>query len=286
MSFIYRLTILMLKIVTAIILIIYLIICSKEYYTLEKISINPTIPNYRIVLSFTSIPSRIKYIPDVLTRLKDQTFNVDCVYICIPYYSKRFKKVYDISSLSQFKFGENVKIVRCEDFGPATKLLGCIPYENDPNTLIITIDDDQKYASSMINTLVAYADYYPNYAIGFHGIEKDAVTYTINIKNKDILSPLAYYLEGFGGVAYRRKFISKEMINYFNNHLTPECLFSDDLVVSKWLEIQGIKRLKICDEKNNSKTIKIVDDNDPLHKLKRIETYKKCAKNLEKLQNY
>ena len=251
----------------------------------EQHSISQTIiPKYRTVLSFTTIPSRVKYIPKILTRLKKQAFIIDCIYVCIPYYSKRLKKSYDISPISHLKFDDNVKIIRCEDLGPATKLLGCVEYENDPNTIIITIDDDQDYNPSIVNKLVTFANEYPNYAIGFSAMNSktEQVPY---VKNKLVVSPSAYYLEGFGAVAYRRKFITQRMINYFKNHLTPECFLSDDLVISTWLEIEGIKRLKLS-EINVRETINSVDKHNALHDLERIQTYEKCIKVLKKLENH
>jgi hypothetical protein len=275
--------IMIIMVMTILICVFYHKYCKYSKDFKEQHSISQTIiPKHRVVLSFTTIPSRVKYIPNILTKLKKQAFIIDCIYVCVPYYSKRFKKSYDISHL---KVDDNVKIIRCEDLGPATKLLGCVEYENDPNTIIITVDDDQDYNPSTVNTLVNYTTKYPNYAIGFSAIDSETRSIPY-VQNQAVLSPSAYYLEGFGAVAYRRKFITQRMINYFKNHLTPECFLADDLVISTWLEIEGIKRLKISPETNIRETVNSIDKHNALHDLERSQTYGKCLKVLKKLENH
>ena len=42
-----------------------------------------------------------------------------------------------------------------KDYGPATKLLGALQIESDPNTIIIVLDDDTAYHPETISVLVS-----------------------------------------------------------------------------------------------------------------------------------
>lgn len=238
--------------------------------------------NNRVVVSFSTIPSRIKYVPKVIEEINKQSFHPDVIYACIPYYSKRLQEEYIIPDFGDL--GDNVRIVRGEDFGPATKLLGCIPYENDPETIIITIDDDQTYARNTLQTLVAYGEKYPNSVCSFHAMGKDLGVVRCPMR-KNINHPGIYYIEGFGGVLYRRKFVTEEMIDYFENDLSRDCFMSDDLVISTWMEIQGIPRKKLCDILNVRGTKGEIDKNNALHREDRKGVYSKCHKEMLELES-
>ena len=230
----------------------------------------------RVVVSFSTIPSRTKYIKNVLQKLKNQTLQPDMVYICIPYYSKRLKTKYILSE--NIDFNDNITISRTDDYGPATKLLGCLNYENDPNTAIITIDDDQNYHPDTIKTLVSYSIYFPDKVCAFRTLTQDLYG-TYCPEKSNITNPDAYYVEGFAGILYRRKFISDDMFEYFHN-LSKNCFVSDDLVISSWMEINGIDRLKICDYQNVD-TDEIIDSNNALHREKRDLVYSGCLKEMK-----
>lgn len=254
----------------------------------EKLSSYDTqlIPSFRVVISLTTIPSRTQYIEQTVNRLKNQLFKPDAIYVCVPEYSKRMKKPYVLPSNINVDNGENnVKIVRCKDYGPATKLLGCIPYENDPNTLIITVDDDQTYTANLVQTLVKYAIKYPDYAIGTRAMCRNMEGVSCDASDgQNVLSPDTFFLEGFGGVAYRRKFISQPMLDYFEGLTLRDspCFISDDLTISTWLEKQGIKRLKLC-EGNTRNTVGQIHKNNPLNQEHRVKTYRQCVAELDKL---
>jgi len=240
------------------------------------------ISNNRVVVSFSTMPSRVKYLPNTIKKLNNQKFKPDMIYICIPYFSKRKQIAYNVPENFRDLFINNpipVTIVRCKDYGPATKLLGCIEYETDPNTSIITIDDDQTYKPDVFRLLVAYSNVYSNSAICFSGMSLD-LAYTKCGSNKRCKS---FFAEGFAGVLYKRHFISEKMLSYFDN-LSYDCFLSDDLVISTWLHIQGIDRIKIGSPDDSRETDSIIDSNDALHRENRKSVYNKCFKEMEQLQ--
>lgn len=259
------------KILVLIIAILSIYILYKKYYfsTISKIN-NFKIQNKnRVVISFSTIPTRAYHLNKVIKRLQNQIVKPDMIYINIPYYSKRMKMEYPYIYLNNYP---NVKIIRCPDYGPATKLLGCIPYENNPETNIITIDDDRIYNPDMIQKLVVYSENYPNCAIGYQALDSN-LNSTVCHPTRDITDPYVHYLEGFGGILYKRKFITDEMLNYFEN-LSPECFLSDDLTISSWLHKNGICRIRICE--TSQELDENIDFLNPLYKESRKYVYEKC----------
>lgn len=230
------------------------------------------VSNDNVYVSFTTIPSRLDHIPEVIERLKEQTFKPTMIYIGIPEFSKRKQVPYEIPE--NWDLPDNVKIVRCEDYGPATKLLGALSEINDPESIIITIDDDQIYSTDAIKTLVAYAELYPDHCVCSKG-------FGYSFGSVQARVPV---LEGFGAVAYRRKFITDEMISYFSQTLPHEVFVSDDLIISAWLRMNNIPILKIT---NNIRLRDGETSNiNPLYKEDRERCYTVTNKHLATLENY
>lgn len=268
------------------IMVFYLLIIQIDSYDrntlIPKIEIpKEIIPNARVVISFTTIPSRIKFLPEIIKNLKSQTLQPDIIYACIPYFSKRKNVKYEISD--DWKFEKNVKIVRCKDYGPATKLLGCISYEPDPDTMIITIDDDHEYPPETVHIRVAYAMKYPDACFSLNGMDNNL--HPINCSSKmNITDPTVKYIEGFGAPLYRRKYITNEMLDFFENKLSDECFLSDDLTISTWLQMQNVPLIVLCNYPGGKKVDKI-DENDALRMYHRDHVYNICKKELEELKN-
>lgn len=255
---------------------------------LQKIDLdNPTPKKGRVVVSFSTIPSRIKFVPTVIDRLKNQDMKPDMIYACIPYFSKRKNIKYEIpeewNNLEfQHIFTDKVKVVRCDDFGPATKLLGCIPYEDDPETMIITIDDDHEYPPSSVSDIVSYAIKYPNSCLSRQAMNESLDPAKCSNREFNITNPEVQYLEGFGAPLYRRKFITDEMLDFFKN-LSDECFVSDDLTISSWLQMQNVSLIKLCFMKGG-KIDNEIDSYDALHDDNRHYVYTKCFKEMDRLK--
>lgn len=239
------------------------------------------VPKSRLVVSFTTIPSRMPFLQQTIDLLMLQSLQPDIIYVCIPNHSVRLDRPYVIPALN---IPPHVRILRTPDYGPATKLFGCIPYESDPNTMIITLDDDQQYAPDVIKILVAYAHAFPSYCLGFEAASAPSVGVPC-YKNRNPVNPLVKYLEGFGGVLYRRWCIIPEMTQYYRHLSAGPCFKSDDLVISTWLNMQAIPLMKICDFGNTQKTDATIDAKNPLHLSHRNRDYAECHEELEALQH-
>ena len=100
-------------------------------------------------VSLTTIPSRLQYIYKTLDSIKKQSKVPDKIFLNIPYKYERFKneKIENIF-LKKIKT-KNLEIIRCQDYGPGTKLLGALQFIKKFNYVIL-IDDDQIYKNDML----------------------------------------------------------------------------------------------------------------------------------------
>ena len=105
-----------------------------------------------IYVSLTTIPSRIKNLNKSVESLLNQSFKPDKIFINIPNKYKRFKEIVEKNHIPKFA-DPIVEIIRCEDFGPGTKLLGSLEKfnKNELNLLISVFDT---YSDDLIYQLL------------------------------------------------------------------------------------------------------------------------------------
>jgi hypothetical protein len=118
------------------------------------------------VVSLTSIPSRLPLIERTLKSLLRQSLAPRRIILNLPHVSRREGAAYKIpASLAGLPA---LDIRRCEDLGPATKLLPTLAQE-DPGTPIIVVDDDRIYPANLVADLVRAAEADPGSAFGMSG---------------------------------------------------------------------------------------------------------------------
>ena len=78
-----------------------------------------------IYVSTSTIPQRIKNLDKSIKSLLNQTKKPDKIFINIPFKYKRFSEIIKDDEIPKFD-SSVVEITRCEDCGPATKLLGSL----------------------------------------------------------------------------------------------------------------------------------------------------------------
>ena len=96
----------------------------------------------RVVVSLTTIPSRLTRLRPTLNSLLTQDYPPTAIYLAVPRRSAREPKPYQMPGwLVQHPA---VTVIDCErDWGPASKLLPALLAERErPDTLIIAVDDD------------------------------------------------------------------------------------------------------------------------------------------------
>jgi hypothetical protein len=173
--------------------------------------------------SLSTIPSRMHNITKVIESLLQQVIKPKKIFIHIPRVYRRFPDV-DIvlPDVSQYL---NVEIVRCGDYGSATKFLPMMFIDEvKANENIIIVDDDHIYDPLLSIKLIDLTERYPNSASCMFGVTnalyfKDRSWNTIS--NTQNLLPSGFrghqegyidVFEGFGGVCLQKRFFTNEVL--------------------------------------------------------------------------
>ncbi len=119
-----------------------------------------------IVVSLTTIPSRIGVIDTTLKSLLDQSRPPKRIYLNVPEWSQRENCAYEVPA---FLTGlKGVIVRRCEDWGPATKVIPALLSE-DSDQLILVTDDDRIYPKDMLEVMEQQAVRHPDQALACAG---------------------------------------------------------------------------------------------------------------------
>ena len=225
----------------------------KVKHSLKK---HPT----NIVVSLTTTPYRIDTIKPVLDSIMRQSIKPTKIYVNIPWRFKRDNTEYVIPTwLKDYpNIYSNIIINRTEDYGPATKLLGALIREHDPNTIIITVDDDKTYAKHMVRDLAKQyllTTYKTNYKHGaiFTGL---GLNFLLSANNSLYMKPVILHnkpslvLVGAYGVAYKRSFFKDDIFSLMKS-LPLFCFLGDDLTISAYLLVHGIDIIKVSEVSYN-----------------------------------
>jgi hypothetical protein len=186
-----------------------------------------------IYVSITTIPQRIKSLGKSINSLLNQSKKPDKVFINIPYKYRRFSETIKDHEIPKFD-NSIVEITRCEDYGPATKLLGSID-KLEKNSLIILFDDDHIYENYMIEKFSHFYTKSPNNAYSFYvhplgkfGIGQGADGFGINTNylngikdfyNKVVKDYKELFLHDDLWISYFLYFFKKNKVLSLQNHL-------------------------------------------------------------------
>jgi len=182
-----------------------------------------------VYASFTSIPYRLNNVNNVITNINNQSYPIERIFLNIPVgLHKRTNESYFIPNIDEEK-NNNVTIVRCKEYGPATKLLGAVEFITDPEAYIWIIDDDIIYNKNSLRRLIN------------------------QIKHNDIdviYNPLCNAglrtkegICGYAGVLIKRKVLD-DIYDYFDN-LPSTCLTVDDQWIGMYLRSKTNKIIKM-----------------------------------------
>jgi hypothetical protein len=132
-----------------------------------------------------------------------------------------------------------------DPYGPATKVLGALLLERDPETVIITVDDDISYDLSLLQVLSTF--------IPSHGALSSACqTRTPKTNINGMIHDASWhryfwpknakacpgFLPGWASVAYRVGYFGPDVFNMTNKG--PGCFFNDDVWISNYIRKRGI----------------------------------------------
>lgn len=116
-----------------------------------------------IYMSLSSIPGREKYLLDTLESLVNQKLKPKKIFLNLCENYERFnKEKYSFKYINKRKkfFKNNSSLINinyCKDYGPITKLFGCLSKINkckDMIQYIVIVDDDLIYRNNMLDNIV------------------------------------------------------------------------------------------------------------------------------------
>jgi len=179
-----------------------------------------------VVVSLTTLPSRIGHLEPTLASLCAQTRRPDRIVLAIPPRSRREDCEYELPAfLTDGTFPDGLITVErpADDLGPGTKLLGALPTLVEPSILIV-VDDDVEYAPYVIGDLA-------------------------QAQAGDLRSSFSFYTYRMGGMVVGQgcdgfSFWSPNLdgIDEFAAGIVdrPECFHHDDLWISFFVRREGI----------------------------------------------
>ncbi len=235
-----------------------------------------------VVISLTTTPHRIDKIQPTIDSLLAQNIHIKNIYLSIPYVFKRDNIEYVIPEW--LHNNSKITILRTEDYGPATKLLGVLASKQLPHdAIIIVVDDDAIYPENLALNLAYKAKTHPDRAIGIMGanpdydeqgeVNLDSALGLIKVKQADALVSI---LQGYAGVAYRTYFFDDTIFEVVNTN--QDCFNSDDIYLSFHLAKHNVPRQVLRNPYISSCSImwetNIAIEDTALHKLIRTPTEK------------
>lgn len=233
-------------------LIIYLFNLNRYYrlmlYHLKYFdylySMRPKLEN--AVISLTTTPKRLLNISETLKSLLDQSMQVEKIYLNIPYRLKKTGQPYIIPTYLQNL--KSIEIVRCEDYGPATKLLPVLN-KVKPDDMIIYLDDDNIYPYRLVENLVTGSKKYPNCAICIAGLQINRATHK-TYKKIAMFDTKVDIVQGYAGVLVKPKyFCFDEIFDYFK--APKEFFTNDDFWISYQLTKYKIASIQLAFDAKN-----------------------------------
>lgn len=204
---------------------------------------------HKVYLTMTTSPTRLRKITTVLGMVLQNPY-IYRVYITLPekYRNEEPYKKSDINYVKEVDPRIRIKRVK-RDMGPVTKMLPTVMSMKDRNALVISLDDDIGYPNSLINELIYYSVHRPDiihtgasFSFGdYPGSKIDRHLWPVYYKPRGSYGDV---VEGWGGIAYKKKFIDAKAIRRLNGSGTI-CKLSDDLTISYSLANKKIKNKEI-----------------------------------------
>lgn len=236
-------------------------------------------PKIKIVVSFTTSPTRINKCSQMIHSILDQTRKPDLFLLNIPDVFARTGESYIVPKYIRKSLTVN-KI--STDYGPATKILPTVMYlrdggpdrkKYDPEyTRIIYLDDDIAYPKRMIEAysqMIPPNDHNVWTSTGF-----DFVNMSLNGKRAH--RDTATIAEGYGSVCVKLNTFGDDFVEYMTRYTAIDnqiCRLSDDVILSNYyhrrnvgitiMNLHGI--LSINDIWDEKKILDYGNESDALH---------------------
>lgn len=236
-----------------------LILDAIDRYRFSKLSLKEASQQWtsntnrsEIIICLSTIPSRIHHLTPTLISLLAQKKAPKTIRLHIPYHSKREKTDYKIPQ--EFIDVPGITIIRCEDYGPATKFMSAVE-ECTPKQPLLILDDDYLYPPNFVERYDTTHQNHPDIIISSSGwlipddlIERPTTLWSNlrSIPPTPMLCPRLKkpvevdIIEGYSGYLIQPRFFDKNALKAYNN-APKNAFFVDDIwisghaKVSKWI---------------------------------------------------
>jgi hypothetical protein len=176
-----------------------------------------------VFVGVTTLPSRIGRLRPTVDSLLTQTLPPDRIFVSVPPRSVREGREYVVPDWLLAP-PPGVELVRCPtDFGPATKLLGCLPHIGTDACLIV-VDDDMAYKPELVERLYRAQVLRPDAAFSFFVFQVGRLRFGQGADGFSFWTPNLAGIEAFAEVALQSR------------HL----FAGDDVWISLFLQNKGV----------------------------------------------
>lgn len=175
-----------------------------------------------IIISFTTIDSRINFIKPMIESLLNQTLKPDNINLYISDEVGVLNKGINPKMIPDFikimVNEKNINLIYTKDIGPHTKLIPCLKENWGKDCVIITVDDDRIYPTNFVEAL--YKNYLEQNCVICYRANK------IKFRNNNLLKIQKYrtwpkarekdlfnFAKGVDGVLYKPEFFTQEVFN-------------------------------------------------------------------------
>lgn len=209
-----------------------------------------------VIITLTTVPERLDNphedgIKLVIKSLCEQTDNDYEVHFNLPETYKVNGLPYTIPDwLNDYKLKyPHLKIFRPEDMGPPTKFVPTLNRINNPETILIVVDDDLVYHNEMVTEHRKYQELLNSSVICYDG-RGCAEAKFHDLRDSWILCVTepreTHNLQHYKSASYKKKLFTQDFYDFYLGKT-----FSDDVLVSKYFRDTNNKMFVVPYEKEN-----------------------------------
>ena len=207
-----------------------------------------------VIVTLTTLPKRLNdpsetfgIRPGLKTILQQSDVEYE-VHLNIPY-KHRAENIVVPEWLRDWQCTyKHLKLFRCKDHGPLTKIYPTLKRISDPEQIIITVDDDLFYVDGFIKSHLLAREQYPHHALGYAGITSIDEARKADSRGVHPTGNLHFVasaetdtrvriLEGYKTISYSRKFFDDSFDEFIPQH------WNDDIIISAYLGYKEIKKI-------------------------------------------
>lgn len=254
----------------------------------------------RIVTTMTVIPTREVALVKSIMSIKNGMQKPDAMYVNIPNEYVRFEE--QIASwLKPVLEAIGVTVLELEyDRCCLNKILPILSFENDPDTLVVTIDDDIIYSPLFVAGLL---EGYKKFGgvVGYSGLlyPEKAESYGLKPEEYNVRvghgCPTEILQQGFGTMTKISSFYGFPNVPPLQKGQDASLYLSDDYVISRFYDSKKLTKTVVCWDqigrfKDDWSTICTLGDDGMKHKLseerKSLQDYLRASEIITSIWNW